>query len=71
MVTHPHSSDVNLTACSSTGKLLKNNSSPFQIPPNYENAFLKHYNTKTIEEYINKIKRGRADLYCKLDYINF
>ena len=64
---HPHSSNVSFTACSSTGKILKDYSSPFQIPPNYENAYLKHYSTKSIEEYIHKIKRGRADLYYKLD----
>ena len=67
-ISNPHSSNVNLTACSSTGKLFENYRSPFQIPPNYENAYLKHYITKTIEEYINKVKRGRADYYYKLNY---
>ena len=28
------------------------------IPPNFKNAFLMHFNTKTVEEYANKIKRG-------------
>ena len=26
--------------------------------PNFEHAYLKHFNTKTAEEYVNKIKRG-------------
>jgi hypothetical protein len=56
---NPHSSLVNVTSCIPTGEIILNYSSPFQIPPNYDFAYLKHYNTKTIEEYINKIKRGR------------
>ena len=32
----------------------------------YKYGYLKHYRTKTIEEYIDKIKRGRAD--AGIDY---
>ena len=29
-------------------------------PPDYKFAYLKHYHTKSIEEFCKKIKRGRA-----------
>jgi hypothetical protein len=57
---NPHSSNNNLTTCNSMGKIIdpkKYYSSPF----NYEFSCLKHYSTKTIEEYCNKSKRGRSD----------
>ena len=57
---NPHSSNNNLTACNSMGKIIdpkKYYNSPF----NYEFSYLKHYSTKTIEEYCNKSKRGRSD----------
>ena len=28
------------------------------VPPKYEYAYLMHFNTRTAEEYANKIKRG-------------
>ena len=63
---NPHSSNNSLTACNSMGKIIdpkKYYSSPF----NYEFSFLKHYSTKTIEEYCNKLKRGRSDILEKLN----
>lgn len=63
---NPHSSSNYLTACDSNGSTTdptKFYSSSF----NHEFAYLKHYPTKTIEEYCIKIKRGRADLLVKLD----
>lgn len=57
---NPHTTIYNFTSCSSSGKLIKH-SSPFNSPPDYDNAILKHYKTKTIDEYLVKLKRGRAD----------
>jgi len=61
----PHTSQNNYSSCSSSGNIIKYNS-PFNDPPDYKFAFLKHYHTKTIEEFCNKIKRGRATK--KLDF---
>lgn len=35
--------------------------SPFVNPPSYENGFIKHYGTKTIEEYIDRKCRNVKD----------
>ena len=56
----PHSSDNEFIACSSSGKKI-DKISPFNYPPDYSYGFLKHYRTKSIEEYCNKIKKGKAD----------
>ena len=40
------------------GKILKRYSGFYVKPPLLKYAYLMHYNTKTAEEYINKIKRG-------------
>ena len=63
---NPHSSNKNITTCNSMGKIIdpkKYYSSPF----NYKFSCLKHYSTKTIEEYCNKSKRGRSDILVKLN----
>ena len=52
----PHTVYYNLKYCTSSGK--KAFSTYFHFPPDYKYAELRHY-TKTISEYINKIKRGR------------
>ena len=57
---NPHSSEINVTTCISTGEKVIDYRSPFQFHPNYQYAYLKHYRTKTISEFINKIRRGRA-----------
>ena len=62
---NPHTSPNKFLSCSSSGKSIKYNS-PFNEPPDYKFAFLKHFHTKTIEEFCNKIKRGRAT--TKLDF---
>lgn len=68
-MSNPHSSSNYLTACNSMGNIIDPTS--FYIAPfNHEYSYLKHYPTKTIEEYCNKIKKGRADLLIKLDYNN-
>ena len=58
---NPHSSTGNYASCTATGSKTDSNS-PFHTPPNFEGAFIKHYATKTIEEFLGKIKRGRSDL---------
>lgn len=64
---NPHSSNNrNLTACNSIGKIIdpiNYYSSPF----NYKFSYIKHYSTKTIEEYCYKSKRGRSDIRVKLN----
>jgi len=57
---NPHTSIHKFRSCSSSGKLIAYNS-PFNSPPDYKNAILRHYKTKTIDEYLVKLKRGRAD----------
>jgi len=75
-MTNPHTSKNNLTACNSIGNITDPNafySSPF----NFEFSYLKHYSTKTIEEYCKKRKRGRSDILVKFNkktiksYFNF
>ena len=56
----PHSSLINITSCSSSGKVIKS-SSPFNYPPDYTNAKLKHYSYKSFEEYCLKSIKGKAD----------
>ena len=56
----PHSGRSNYNCCSSSGKQISKSSS-FNIPYDYKYAELKHYRTKTIEEYLIKIKKGKAD----------
>ena len=57
---NPHTTIHQYKSCSSSGKLIPYNS-PFNSPPDYNNAILRHYKTKTIDEYLIKLKRGRAD----------
>ena len=58
---NPHTSLLNYNACSSSGKIIKYNS-PFNQPPDYTNAKLKHYSIKSFEELCLKIKKGRSDI---------
>ena len=63
---NPHSSSNYLRACNSMGNIT-DSTTFYSSSTNHENSYLKHYPTKTVEEYCNKIKRGRADLLIKLD----
>ena len=64
---NPHSSNnKNVTACNSMGKII-DPVNYYTSPFNYEFSYIKHYSTKTIEEYCNKSKRGRSDLLVRLD----
>jgi hypothetical protein len=58
---NPHSSLGNFTSCIPTGEKTDANS-PFHTPWNFEGAYIKHYVTKSLEEYLGKIRRGRSDL---------
>jgi len=40
---------------------------PFNKPPNYDEAYIKHYATKSLEEYYEKTRRGRADMKIELN----
>ena len=62
----PHCSYNNLINCDPTGIII-DSKSPFNTPQNYDVAFIKHYATKTVEEFIGKIKRGRSDKVVKID----
>ena len=53
-----HSTTLDFIACTSSGKLTS--AKMFKINIDYGNAFLKHYITKTIEEYLEKFKKGFA-----------
>ena len=57
---NPHSSNLNVTSCSSSGKIITSDS-PFNQPPDFTNAKLKHYYYKSFEEFCIKVKRGKCD----------
>ena len=56
---NPHSSNNDYTCCVPSGETI-DSKTPFNKEPNYDEAYIKHYNTKTIEEFIDKAKRGSA-----------
>ena len=57
----PHT-PIGVNSCCSTNGEVVNSNSPFVIPFTLDNAKLKHYNTKTIDEFLtNKVKRGYPD----------
>ena len=63
---NPHSSNNNRISCSSSGKII-DSKKVVNSPPDFKYALLKHYSTKTIEEYCLKLLRGRSDSQLKLD----
>ena len=66
-MSNPHSSNNNyISGDDPTGKIIDPNS-PFNTHGDYSVAYIKHYGTKTIEEFIGKIKKGRSDTYVKID----
>ena len=56
---NPHTSKENYTSCDNRGKIIAHDT-PFN-PPTYDYAFIKHYCTKTIEEFCMKTERGYPD----------
>ena len=65
----PHSSSGhNYNCCNPSGEQISK-SSPRIQPYDYKYALLRHYRTKTVEEYINKIKKGKPDGPCGIEYM--
>ena len=62
---NPHAIFSNVKGCLSDGR--RKQIDFFMFPPNYKGAVIKHYVTKTISEYCNKVKRGNAEKTFKLD----
>ena len=59
-VSNPHVGTGNYRVCNADGIEVKNE--PWQSVQTYRNAYLRHYYTKTIQEYVeHKVKRGLAD----------
>ena len=56
---NPHSAKCK-NSCNSLGKYMGYKEF-LNKPPDYEYAYFNHYNTKTIQEYIERIKKGFAD----------
>ena len=63
-----HTSSMKYTTPNSSGKELKYYSF-LNYPFNYSYAYLKHYYTKSVEEYCKKTKRGEA-FYSNIKYNN-
>ena len=56
-----HTPDTELACCDSRGRYIQNSFSPF-CDYDFSVAYLKHYTTKSVEEYCEKIKRGFPDM---------
>ena len=54
-----HVPDKRVHICNSLGKRLRHFDGFYIKPPILKYAYLMHYTTKTVEEYINKLKRGK------------
>lgn len=65
----PHCALVWGKTCRGDLTSLQNQAQP-QIPPTYTHAYIRHYFTKTLQEFLeNKLKRGRADI--RFEYPDF
>ena len=62
---NPHCSTVKHISCDTFGEIIQFDS-PYNIP-NYEFAYIKHYWTKTLEEFCIKIERGYPDRKVVID----
>ena len=56
--TSSHNPEQNLIHCNTNGKIIKMYTKHSIITPYLKYAYLKHFNTKTVEEYVRKIKKG-------------
>ena len=65
--TNSHRPKIKVPTCTQNGERLSKFKSRIQ-KINYDNAYIKHYNTKTIEEFIIKIKRGKSIGKSELNY---
>ena len=61
----PHTIFSNVIGCLSSGRRKKFDF--YNVPPEYKGAHIKHYVTKTISEFCNKLNRGYALKTIKLD----
>ena len=72
--TSNHVPSQNLSICDSKGNLINPKKyNPFSIsPPRYDYGYLKHFTTKTAEEYCIKMKRGciRGEKYNYNERVN-
>lgn len=66
---NPHTTSLPYTSCNSVGKIMSRKSH-YNSPPNYEKALLRHYATKSLEEYCKKIKRGYPDHLVEINNVN-
>ena len=57
----------NIVNCRPNGNILEN----YLSPPDYSKAYIKHYTTKSTEEFIERLNKG--DVYYKFDtfYLNY
>ena len=55
-----HKPDMNIVTCSPDGEIPTIFSNDNLDPPNFKYGYLMHFNTRTAEEYVGKIKRGYA-----------
>ena len=65
---NPHSGVNHYICCGSSGKKISS-ISPWNKPYDYSFGYIKHYRTKTIEEYLNKMKKGKPDANMNYDYM--
>ena len=63
-----HTSIDTFKSCSSSGRKVSGKTA-FINPPDYKFAFIKHYQTKSFEEYCLRLKRGWPDSTNKTMYI--
>ena len=64
-----HTSIDTFKSCSSSGKRISGKTS-FVNPPDFKNAFIKHYYFKSFEEFCLKLKRGWPDSTDKIKWIS-
>ena len=57
----------NTINCRPNGSILKD----YLTPPDYSNAFIKHYTTKSTEEYIEKLNKGDVYEYSDIYYVAY
>ena len=67
---NPHTGLNNYNCCNPSGKQISKNS-PYNTPYDYEYGYLKHYRTKTIEEYIKKMKKRIYDCNFTKGYLRY
>ena len=66
---NPHTSTVRYLTCNTLGQKIKFDT-PFN-PPNYDFAYIKHFSTKTIEQFCNKVRRGYVSRDFQLNKKNW